>query len=187
MLLVTGLLVGVAILVAMPWILAAVLDLHGSRSAPAGTYAAIVVAGCRVRPDGRPSEALRRRAVRGGELFLRGWAPRLVLTGGPEPGRRPEAEVAAEVCAALGVPPEAMILEAASRDTRENAAYSAKLVQGRVLVVTDTFHVWRCRRLFAKHFEGVGASGTTPQGWARVRYAVREVFAIAHHLWTGDL
>lgn len=170
-----------------PLVLAAALDVYGTRCAPSGSYDAIVVAGCRVRADGSPSDALRRRAVRGAELFIDGHADVLVLTGGAEPGRRPEAVVAAEVCAALGVPESSMRIEDVSRDTRENAAYAAAWVQGRVVVVTDTFHVWRCRRLFAQHFVVADASGTTPRGWARVRYAVREVFAIAHHLWTGDL
>ena len=184
---VSALLALILVLAGTPLALAAALDVYGVRCAPRNSYDAIVVAGCRVRADGRPSAALLRRAVRGAELFLDGRAPVLVLTGGSEAGRRPEAEVAFEVCAALGVPESAMRMEDASRDTRENAAFSAALVQGRVLVVTDAFHVWRCRRLFARHFVAVDASATAPRGWVRLRYALREVFAIAHHLWMGNL
>ncbi len=168
-------------------VLATLLDLHGLRRAPAGPYDAIVVAGCRVQSDGSASGALRRRAQAGAKLYLAGLAPKLVLTGGPEPGRLAEAEVAAEICAALGVPEQALVREVESRNTMENAAFAARLVSGRVLVVSDTYHTWRCRRVFGKHFDGVETSGTKPALRSRIRHALREVSSITAHYWRGDL
>jgi len=184
---VTALVVIIGLAICTPVAVAVLLDLHGQRSFAPGPYDAIVVAGCRVRPDGRPTDALRRRAKKGAELYLAGLAPKLVLTGGAEPGRRAEAEVAAEVCSSMGIPEAALIREASSRNTLQNAARAAELVSGRVLVVSDGYHTWRCRRIFRKHFDSVETAGSTPALRPRIRHAVRELGSIAEHLWKGQL
>ena len=52
-----------------------------------------------------------------------------------------------------GVPAAAIHLETESRSTRENALYSApllKTLQGRKVLLTSDFHIFRARRAFAK-------------------------------------
>jgi uncharacterized SAM-binding protein YcdF (DUF218 family) len=53
----------------------------------------------------------------------------------------------------LGVPQHAMLLEEASRNTRENAAFSATLLKARgirhILLVTSALHMPRALPLFA--------------------------------------
>ena len=48
---------------------------------------AIVVLGARLRADGRPSAALEERVRAGVQLWQRGLAPMLCVTGGGPPGR----------------------------------------------------------------------------------------------------
>ncbi|MBC7172504.1 MAG: hypothetical protein H5U40_08770, partial [Polyangiaceae bacterium] len=55
---------------------------HGARARAHGGYDAIVVAGCRVQPDGTPSRALARRVERAAELHRAGLAPKIFTTGG---------------------------------------------------------------------------------------------------------
>lgn len=167
---------------------AAALDAHGRRQVPCRTYDALVVAGCRVYPSGRPSHALARRVRLAVDLWHQGVAPRIVLTGGPSVGAPiSEARAAAELCAAWGVAPERLILEERSTTTLENAAFAAALFQGDVLVVSDTAHVFRCRRMFRRHFPHADAVGTAASGWPRARLALREVFAVIRHGVQGNL
>lgn len=170
---------------ALAWVAAAVVvDAIGTRATPRGRYDAIVVAGCAVGPDGRASRALRRRT----ELAVRHWrdgvAPRIVLTGGV--GRHPpsEARAAADVCAELGVPTEALLLEEQSTSTEENARYAAALAgRGRVLVVTDGYHAPRCRLIFRRWFGEADAVGGAPPLAQRARMALREVPALLRAWW----
>jgi uncharacterized SAM-binding protein YcdF (DUF218 family) len=167
---------------------AAALDAYGRRPHPPRTYDALVVAGCRVFPDGRPSAALVRRVRLAVDLYHRGVAERIVLTGGV--GRDAplsEARAAGLLCERLGVPGHHLVLEEESTSTIENAAFAARLVRGHVLVVSDAAHAFRCRRMFARHFERVDVVGVIPPRGPRVRLALREVFAVVRHATLGNL
>ncbi len=166
------------------------LDRYGqARPTPEGQWDAIVVLGCRVYPDGQPSQALARRVDRAVELFLAGRAETLVLTGGAGDTGFVEAEVAAARAESLGVPRTAMILETRSTSTEENAQFAAEAIQGRrVVVVTDAYHVLRSERVFSRHFHEVAVVGTvSPNTGARVRGAVREALALAGYAVQGRL
>lgn len=86
-----------------------------------------------------------------------GKAPLLVLSGGSSPVS--EAEAMRAVLREFGVPDAAMLLEGRSRDTRENARFSAELLRERgierVLLVTSALHMRRALRHFA--YEGIEA------------------------------
>ncbi|MBX3274359.1 MAG: YdcF family protein [Sandaracinaceae bacterium] len=168
---------------------AALLDWRGRRPPPDGaTFDAIVVLGCRVLPDGRPSASLEGRARRAGELFHEGRAERIVLTGGVGDAPISEARAAAAVLEALGVPRDALVLEEVSTTTEENAREAAARVGPmRVLVVTDAYHVVRAARVFARHFPEVAATGSLGPPSARAKGALREVVALAAYAARGRL
>lgn len=92
------------------------------------------------------------RLVHAVALYKAGRAPRLVLTGGGEDGVRPEAEIMADLLQVMGVPRRAMVLEDKSRNTYQNALYSAVLLNNlgarRILLVTSAFHMRRAEALF---------------------------------------
>ncbi len=167
---------------------ALLLDRHGRREDPKEIYDAIVVLGCRVMPNGRPSRSLARRARRAAELQLSGVAPTIVLTGGIGEHPPSEAAAAAEIVRGMGVPEDALVLEERSTSTEENAREAAALVDARrVLVVTDAYHVFRAERVFRRYFDevrGVGSLAPTP---ARVRGALREVVAVSAYAVLGRL
>lgn len=76
----------------------------------------------------------------------------LFVGGVGQPGRRAEAPLVAQAAMAIGVPPEAVDWEAASRNTRENAlAIRERLGAARFILVTSAFHMPRavaaCRAL----------------------------------------
>lgn len=177
------------LIVPLPLVAAALaLDVHGRRAAPRGEYTAIVVAGCGVLADGTASPALRRRTEMAVRLYREGRSDRIVLTGGVGTHPPSEAQAAAVVCRSLGVPGEALVLEEVSTTTEENARFAAALVgPGRVLVVTDCYHVFRCARTFAHYFGAADAVGAAPPPVQRARMALREVGAVLGYACRGWL
>ena len=158
------------------------LDAYGRRALTPGPYDAIVVPGCAVRSDGQPSGALARRVRHAIILYREGRASRLIFTGGV--GRHPPAEsaVAANMALTAGVPDHAIFSEEHSTTTRENAHYAAQVsptaAEWAILVVTDNYHCWRARKLFAHYFDNVHCAGSTPGPRLRVRGSMREVVSI---------
>jgi uncharacterized SAM-binding protein YcdF (DUF218 family) len=176
---------------ALSW-LAVAWGLHRygqGRPAPQGRWDAIVVLGCRVFPDGRPSNALAERVRVAAELYAAGRADTIVLTGGMGDAGVVEAEVAAARAEALGVPRTALVLETRSTSTDENARFAAEVIAGRrVVVVTDAYHVLRSQRVFLRHFDEVHVVGTVnPRWWPRTQGALREVVALAGYAVQGRL
>lgn len=173
----------VALLGVPVWTLAAVaLDLLGHRRDPRGHFDAVVVAGCLVLPDGKPSPSLARRTAKAVELWKNGMAPVLVLTGGV--GKYPPAEavVAADYALGLGVPRSAMLLETQSINTIENARFVQHLATlRRIVVVTDTYHTWRCEWIFRHYFESATVVSVESPWFDRAKGAFREAIAVAYH------
>lgn len=119
---------------------------------------AIVVLGNRPPTDehGRVMPETERRVRRGVELFQRGHAPVLLMTGGPAPGGDIEAEVMRAYAVELGVPEEAIRIETKSENTIENAHFSKRILSGEedgedsphVVLVTSPSHLGRAQALF---------------------------------------
>lgn len=169
-------------------VVAAGLDRYGQR-APEGEFDVIAVAGCRVLDSGQPSVALRRRVRLAVRLWKDGVAPQLVFTGGVGDHPPSEAEASARFAESLGVPRSAMHLESRSTSTEENARFAAEELGSskRVIVVSSAYHVFRCERVFGRHFDEVVGAGAIESAWPRARGAVREVFALASYALLGRL
>lgn len=171
------------------WALLAVgLDAYGQRRSE-GRFDAIVVAGCRVEPDGRPSLALQRRTRAAVSLWRQGAAPRLVFTGGVGTFPPSEARAAGDYALSLGVPADALVLEERSTSTEENARFAADLLgsSARVIVVTDTYHIFRAERVFGRFFAEASGTGSVAAPDVRARGALREVLAVSVYALTRRL
>ncbi|RPE81660.1 YdcF family protein [Vulcaniibacterium tengchongense] len=103
------------------------------------------------RPDVRPEQLRSSRLAAGARAWLAGRAPIVILSGGGEGGITEARRMAAAI-ARLGVPESALVLEERSRDTRDNARYTAELAEQhgvhRVLLVTSALHMPRASLLF---------------------------------------
>lgn len=118
----------------------------------------VVLGGAMSAPDAqRPLPDLHASADRvwhAARLYHAGKAPLLVLSGGSDPAvsTTSEAEAMRGLLRDLGVPEAAMLVEVRSRNTRENARYSAALLRERgmdeVLLVTSALHMRRALRVF---------------------------------------
>lgn len=120
---------------------------------------AIVVLGGGVRPPEISGQTpdLKDAADRvwhGVRLFHAGKAPLLLMSGGSDLSlsASSEAEVMRQFAMDLGVPIGAIVMEGRSRNTRQNAQFSAEILKAQgvksVLLVTSALHMRRAVALF---------------------------------------
>src|SRR5689334_4643365 len=145
---------------------------------------AIVVLGCQLVSGGRPSGRLRRRVSLGVGLYRDGAAPLLLMSGGGA-GPATEASVMRDLAREAGVPETAVLLETVSRNTFENAAYTARVLRGmgktRVVLVSDRMHLPRAARLFRRAgLEVLGVAGVPASSMRRAFGAV--LYEAASHM-----
>lgn len=131
----------------------------------------IIVLGAGLRSDGRPGPALTRRSQLGAELWRNGLAPMILCAGGQaESYPRSEAAACREVLLMSGVASEAILLEAHSRSTEENAIFSKPIMADHgfedAILVSDSYHILRATWLFER--EGVQVSAS-PVPYQRIR------------------
>ena len=79
-----------------------------------------------------------RVAERGAQLFLEGWAPLIIFSGGhgaitKSLWSEPEAERFARIAISLGVPRESILIESHSTNTGENITFTKRLLSGKNL------------------------------------------------------
>ena len=119
----------------------------------------IVVLGGGIRPPehGQTLPDLNSAADRvwhAARLFHAGKAPLLVLSGGSNPAVSASSEALAMrgLLTDMGVPDTALLLEEHSRNTRQNAQFTADLLRqrgvSRILLVTSALHMRRALSLF---------------------------------------
>lgn len=108
---------------------------------------AIVVLGA-AQYEGHPSPVLRARLDHAMELWRRGLAPTVIVTGGTGVGdTTSEAEVSRKYLLHQGVPDSAVVMETHGMTTSQSlhavAALLASLAGRRVILVSDPFHMLR--------------------------------------------
>jgi uncharacterized SAM-binding protein YcdF (DUF218 family) len=115
-----------------------------------------------------------RVAERGADVFLAGWAPLIVFSGNLGAltsglWTRPEAEIFADVAAAMGVPRESMVLEPRSTNTGENVDFSRRLLAQRgihprrAIAVQKPYMERRTHATFRQRWPELEAVVTSPR------------------------
>ncbi|MFL6286458.1 MAG: YdcF family protein [Pyrinomonadaceae bacterium] len=113
-------------------------------------------------------------AERGARLYLEGWAPLLIYSGGlgtitKNLWSEPEAELFAAVARGMGVPAERIIVESLSTNTGENVRFTRKLLAGRGLdpesfiLVQKPYMERRAYATFKRYWPEKRAVVTSPQ------------------------
>jgi uncharacterized SAM-binding protein YcdF (DUF218 family) len=151
---------------------------------------AIVVMGA-AQYNGNPTTVFAARLDTAYQLWLDGYAPLIVLTGGKMPGDAfTEAETGLQYMLDRGVPVAALVSENEGRDTWQSMQGVESVLADRdvdsVLIVTDGFHLLRSE-LMARSLgfvaSGVAAEGSPISPWSGTEfgYIIREtggIFAI---------
>jgi uncharacterized SAM-binding protein YcdF (DUF218 family) len=113
-------------------------------------------------------------AERGAQVFLEGWAPLLIFTGGLGAITRhlwsdPEAERFARIAVGLGVPEECILIENRATNTGENVAFTRELLAARgidpesLILVQKPYMERRTFATFNKVWPGKSMRVTSPQ------------------------
>lgn len=139
-----------------------------------------------------------RVAERGAELFLEGWAPLVVFSGGLGSltsgiWTRPEAEVFADVAVHGGVPRDSILTESCSTNTGENVDFTRQLLaeQGqtprRAIAVQKPYMERRTLATFASRWPELEVVVSSPQldldAYATGEIQKEDVI----HIMVGDL
>lgn len=114
-------------------------------------YDAVIVLGCAIRKDGTPMPLLANRVRKGIASWKAHPEARLIMSGGQGTDEvQPESCAMRDFALSQGVPEEAILVEDRSTNTEENLRFSEAIrakegltAEGRVLIVTDDYHVFR--------------------------------------------
>ncbi len=155
---------------------------HGTDEA--GKVDTVIVLGCGIWPDGRPTLALILRLDKAIEYYKENSHVNIIVTGGQGPNE-PYAEALAmkEYLLNSGIPEEKIIVEDKSTSTRENFEYSRRLMNipddktEKIIFITNDFHIFRSRILAKRFgFEAYAIAAPTPRVILLNSY-LREFFA----------
>lgn len=114
-------------------------------------YDAVIVLGCALRKDGTPTPLLANRVEKGIASWKAHPEARLIMSGGQGADEvQPESHAMRDFALSQGVPEEVILVEDRSTNTDENLRFSEEIreeeglvAEGRVLIVTDDYHVFR--------------------------------------------
>jgi uncharacterized SAM-binding protein YcdF (DUF218 family) len=141
---------------------------------------AIVVFGA-AEYSGRPSPVLRARLDHAFDLFKKGIAPVVIVTGGAalDPSFS-EGGVGSDYLKHRGIPERDLIAETQGSDTAQSAVRVAVIMRANGLhscvAVSDAYHVFRIKRLL--EHEGIGPVYVAPRPDSRPRGAGQRVYAV---------
>ncbi len=167
---------------------------------PRPVEAIVVIAGG-AGESGKAGGGYQERVKHAVDLYRAGYAPRLIFSSGFVFAFR-EAEVMKGLAVALGVPPEAVLLEEKAASTYENVVFVRNILEergwGSVLVVSSPYHMRRAMWTFRKSAPGLEVvASPVPQtqfyaheGGASLEQIggiLHEYAAIAHYWWKGRL
>ncbi|MBQ4105156.1 MAG: YdcF family protein [Clostridia bacterium] len=104
----------------------------------------IIVLGCLVLEDGTPSNILEDRLKTGIELYKRGVAPKIIMSGDHSSEQYNEVASMKKYAVDAGVPSEDVFMDHAGFSTYETM-YRAKEIFGaeKVVIVTQEYHLYR--------------------------------------------
>ena len=134
---------------------------YDASDVPEGDYDCILVLGAGLRADGSPSDMLRDRIIVGCELYQKGYADRLLMSG--DHSREDYDEVNAMKRYAMehySIESGDIFMDHAGFSTYESL-YRAKEIFGaeRILIVTQAYHMYRA--LYIAHELGLEAWGVS--------------------------
>lgn len=147
---------------------------------------AVIILGCRVQKDGKPSLMLRRRLEAAYE-YLEENEDVICVTAGGQGEDEPisEGKAMKEALVEMGIDGDRIIVEDLSVNTEENLKFSAELLKNmgievnEAAIVSDGFHLYRAK-IFAQRagLNSTSISSATPWQMAAA-YWVREWFALS--------
>lgn len=119
----------------------------------------LVVLGYPADDSGQPSPILKARLDKAIELYKKGQAEKVILTGAAVDNKYVESDVMADYCRLHGIPEQDILKESDARNTYENARMVKRIMHDmgykKALVVTSSFHKMRAELFFSRQMDDV--------------------------------
>lgn len=155
---------------------------------------AIVVLGA-AQYNGRPSPVLKARLDHAYELYMQGYAHAIITTGsyGPDPNFS-EAHVSTKYLVQRGIDISTIVTEQGSGSTHDSIQAASRLLHAKgwnkALVVSDGFHLFRVKTMFADNgiLAYASPAPNSPIEVAASRrfwHSMREVVLFSTYRWMG--
>lgn len=117
-------------------------------------FDAIIILGYKADSDGNPTPRQLSRVTEGVHEYMRGVAPRLILTGGAAANQFVEAKVMARVAESEGIPASAIFVEPRAQDTIQNACFATRIMKAHswrsAEIVSSAYHLPRAAMIFSR-------------------------------------
>ena len=127
-------------------------------AAETGEFDCIIVLGCLVRPDGELSDMLRDRLDTAVELYKKGAAPKLLMSGDHGTKEYDEVNAMKNYAIECGVPSEDVFMDHAGFSTYETVCRAKEVFCAKkALIVTQEYHLYRA--LYIAEMIGLEAYG----------------------------
>lgn len=120
----------------------------------------ILVLGCLVKGEGRPSDMLTDRLRRGVELYKAGAAPKLLMSGDHGRTNYDEVNTMKQYAMDEGIPSQDVFMDHAGFSTYESMYRARDIFQAKkILIVTQEYHLYRA--LYVANALGLDAYGVS--------------------------
>jgi uncharacterized SAM-binding protein YcdF (DUF218 family) len=192
--LVARLSVAMLVLALAIWLSFVIAIVDSGRRDDARRADAIIVLGA-AQYEGRPSPVLKARLDHAAELWVRGLAPRMIVTGGRGVGdTTSEAAVGMRYLVQRGVPADSIAMDTEGLTTSQSMVAVRRLLDSApypaVILVSDPFHMLRLS-LLARRLHMIpllSPTRTSPistRPWQQLRYVLAESIKAPYALVVG--
>ena len=139
----------------------------------------IVVLGCQVKDDGKPSDMLADRLRRGIELYNQGVAPKIIMSGDHGQKEYDEVNTMKQVAVDAGIPSNDIFMDHAGFSTYETLYRAKKIFEAdKIIVVTQEYHLYRTLYIAEKlGIEAYGVNADYHTYWGQSNRDAREILA----------
>ena len=139
----------------------------------------IIVLGCLVKSNGSPSDMLSDRLERGIDLYKKGAAPKIIMSG--DHGRADYDEVNAmkQIAVDAGIPSSDVFMDHAGFSTYESMYRAKEIFEAdKIIIVTQEYHLYRALYIAEKlGIEAYGVNADYRTYWGQSKRDAREILA----------
>ena len=181
-----------AILAMVFFYLTAQIIWHQNRYTPKPSEG-IIILGHSLEDGLAPGGWLIQRLEAGLNLYMDGYAPKILVSGGQGPTDTvPVAWSMRDWLVIQGVNPESILVEDTSFNTFENFMFSGEITRnyniGQIIVVTNDFHMYRAMRIASEFFPYLsGQSAPVPFDGYKLLAYLREPLSLLNHYFARAL
>lgn len=139
----------------------------------------IIVLGCQVKDNGKPSDMLADRLKRGIELYQQGVAPKIIVSGDHGRTEYDEVNTMKQVVIDAGIPSSDVFMDHAGFSTYESLYRAKEIFEAdKLIIVTQEYHLYRALYI-AKQLgiEAYGVNSDFHTYWGQSNREVREILA----------